>query len=230
MKLIDEIRMYQVTSPLPASKIKTSREYFALAMFKFLFPEKFANLRKAESPDLQDCVAKLGIEVTSGISPQDEQITGESLKYSRAKSGRERNECLRIIQKCGGTRDAISTGYPVSTPNSDKGCVINVFQKKVKKADQYHKEFQHMGMAIIMDIPMFLFCDHDWGKWLEPMNEDQYEFVALIHWSGIDVYNFITKDYCIKRIKQEDMDALKKLGRLAAEERIRDDDPIWHKV
>lgn len=53
---------------------------------------------------------------------------------------------------------------------------------------------------------------------------------GYIHWSGIDVYSFIAKDYCIKRIKPEDMDALKKLARMAAEGRIRDDDPIWHKV
>lgn len=39
---------------------------------------------------------------------------------------------------------------------------------------------------------------------------------GYIHWSGIDVYSFIAKDYCIKRIKQEDMDALKKLARMTA--------------
>ena len=71
----------------------------------------------------------LGIEVTSAISPIEEQITGESLKYLHTKTQAEREECLRIIHKCGGTRDDITTGYPVSAADRDKAQVINVFRK-----------------------------------------------------------------------------------------------------
>ena len=98
MKLSDEIRNYQVCSPLPPELIKASREYKALAILKYSFPERFANLCKAEAPDLQDCKSYLGIEVTSAISPCDEQITGESIKYSHAKTEAERKECLGIIK------------------------------------------------------------------------------------------------------------------------------------
>lgn len=227
MNLTDEVRNYQVSSPLPIEKIKTSREYRVLAILKYSFPERFASLRKAEAPDLQDAKANLGIEVTSALSPRDEQITGESIKYSRAKTEAEREKCLKIIHNCGGTRDEISTGYPVSTADSDKAHVIDAFRKKMKKVNQYHKQFQHMGLAIIIDIPLFFFYDPEWGKWLVEINEGQYDFVALIHWSGVDIYDFLTGNYLTKGINREDMDALQKIGRMAAEGIIKDDDPVW---
>lgn len=227
MILTDEIRTYQVISPLPPEKIKTSREYEVLAILKYSFPKQFANLCKAEAPDLQDAKTNLGIEVTSAISPIDEQITGESIKYSHAKTEAEREKCLRIIHDCGGVRDDISTTYPVSTADSDKAHVINVFRKKLKKVDRYHKQFQKIGVAIIIDIPLFFFYDSDWGKWLSEINGGQFSFVALVHWSGVDIYDFATGNYSIKRINREDMDALKKLGRMTAEGIIKDDDPVW---
>lgn len=227
MKLSDEIRNYQVSSPLPTEMIKTSREYKVLAILKYSFPQRFANLCKGEAPDLQDNEADLGIEVTSAISQCNEQITGESIKYAHAKTEAERKECLRIIKKCGGTRDGISTGYPVSTADSDKQHVIDAFSKKMEKIGKYHKHFQHMGLAIIIDIPLFFFYDSDWGKWLADINRDKFDFVAIIHWSGVDIYDFSNGNYDSKRICREDMDALKKLGRMAAEGIITDDNPVW---
>ena len=227
MNLSDEIRNFQVTSPLPSEKIKTSREYKVLAILKYSFPDRFANLRKAEAPDLQDVNSNVGIEVTSAFSPRDERITGESIKYSHAKTEEEREKCLSIIQSCGGTRDEISIGYPVSTIESNKADVINAFIKKSKKADQYHKQFKHIGLAIIIDIPIFFFYDCEWGKWLDEINEDKFDFVAIIHWSGVDIYDFRTRYYLTKRINREDMDALKCLARMAAEGIIKDDDPVW---
>lgn len=227
MNFTDEIRNYKVYSPLPQEMIKTSREYTALAILKYSFPERFANLCKSEAPDLQDQEADLGIEITSGFSSRDEQITGESIKYSRAKTEKDRETCRRKIVNCGGTRDEISTGYPVTTPDSDKANVIAAFQKKLKKVDQYHKKFKHVGIAILIDIPMFFFSDSEWGKWLEEINGGQFSFVALIHWSGIDIYDFSTGTYSVKRIDGEDMNTLKKIGRMAAEGIITDDSPVW---
>ncbi len=78
-----------------------------------------------------------------------------------------------------------------------------------------------------INIPMFLFCDPNWGEWLEQINKGQFDFVALIHWSGIDVYDFATRNYYMKRIDRENMNALKRLGRMAAEGIIRDDEFVW---
>lgn len=225
--LTDEIRNFQVYSALTAEKIKTSREYFVLATLKYSFPEEFAGLHKAEAPDLQDDFKGLGIEVTSGLSPNDERISGESVKYSHAKTEKERAKCLKIIESCGGTRDEFSIGYPVATASSDREHVVNVFKKKLNKVDEYQKKYGHIGLAILIDIPLFFFDDKDWGKWLKELNDNKFEFVALVHWSGVDIYNFISGEYSIKRIGRDDMDALKKVGRMAAEGLILDNSPIW---
>lgn len=82
-------------------------------------------------------------------------------------------------------------------------------------------------LAIIIDIPMFFFDDPQWGRWLSDINNDSFAFVAIIHWSGVDIYDFKTGEYSKQRIDREDMDALKRLGRMAAEGIIKDDDPVW---
>lgn len=227
MNLRNNIRNFQFTSALSTELIKISREYKVLAILKYSFPERFSKLQKAECPDLQDFEGKLGVEVTWGGSPRDELISGESLKYSHAKTDAEKEKILQKIRENGGNRDAISTSYPVGTSEDDKKNVIEVFQKKLKKVGNYRKSFQCVGLAIIIDIPLFLFYDSQWGKWLSGINNDSFDFVALIHWSGVEIYDFKTEEYSNRKISREDMDALKRLGRMAAEGMIRDDDPVW---
>ena len=227
MNLRDEIRNFQVTKALSTELIKTSREYKALAILKYSFPDCFSNLHKAEAPDLQDDDGSLAIEVTWGGSPRDELISGESVKYSHAKTEAEKERSLQRIRKNGGNRDAISTSYPAGTSEGDKKHVLEVFRKKLKKADNYRQCFQRIGLAIIIDIPLFFFDDLQWGKWLSGINDGGFDFVAIIHWSGVDIYDFKTGEYSDRRICREDMDALERLGRMAAEGIIKDDDPVW---
>lgn len=59
------------------------------------------------------------------------------------------------------------------------------------------------------------------------INKDGFDFVALLHWSGVDMYDVKTGQYKSHRINCEDMDALKRVGRMAAEGIIKDDDPVW---
>ena len=79
-------------------------------------------------------------------------------------------------------------------------------------------------MAILLDCPLFI--DQQWGKSLSLINNGNYDFVALIHWSGLAIYDFKTNNYSYAKIGREDMDALKRLGRMAAEGIIKDDDPV----
>lgn len=227
MYLTDEIRNYEVTTALPIEKIKTSREYYALAVLKYSFPEQFAGLRKGETPDLQDVDRNIGVEVTWGGSPRDEIINGESYKFSHAKSDNDRKKCLQRIKENGGDRNEYSISYPVSTSDGDKKHIQNVLTKKLKKIDSYRVRVNRIGLAILIDIPLLFFDDPQWGDWLSPINKGSFDFIALVHWSGIDMYDFKMEEYISFRIEREDMDALKKLGRMTAEGIIKDDDPVW---
>ncbi len=228
MVITDDIRNYEVTSALHAELIKTSREYTVLAILKYSFPERFSNLCKSESPDLQDKGGKLGVEVTWGGSPRDELINGESYKYSHAKTEDDREKCLQKIRNNGGDRDEYSINFPCTTIEGDKNNIEVVFNKKLKKLDCYRKHFDKVGLAIMMDIPLLLFGGFDWGSWLTYINNGKFAFVALIHWSGVDIYDFEKDEYSSRRIGREDMDALKKLGRMAAEGIIKDDNSVWN--
>jgi len=227
MNLRDDIRYYEVTSALPTELIKTSREYKSLAILKYSFPERFSKLHKSEAPDLQASDGSLAVEVTWGGSQQDELISGESLKYTHATTKAEKERILQKIRKNGGNRDDVSTSYPVGTSEGDKKNVIGAFRKKLKKVDKYRQSFQRIGLAILIDTPSLLFDDSRWGEWLSDINGDSFDFVALIHWSGVDLYDFKTGEYLSQRISSEEMDALKCLGRMAAEGIIKDDDPVW---
>lgn len=227
LNITDEIRNYEVTAALPFELMKRSEEYRVLAILKYCFPQQFAKLHKAESPDLQDEENSLGIEVTSAISPEDQQISGESLKYAHAKTDAEREKSLQIIRKNGGDRNEFSTSYPVGTAKKDKANVQNAYAKKLKKLKAYRKRCSRIGLVIIIDIPLFFFEDPEWGKWLIKDNEDEFDFVILLHWSGLDMYDVEAKEYNHIKIERNDMDALNRLGRMAAEGIIKDDDPVW---
>lgn len=225
--LTEEIRNYQVSSALPAETIKYSREYQVLAILKYSFGNEFGCLHKGEGPDLQDSEGNIGVEVTWGGSPAAEKISGESVKYSHARTQKEREKCLRVIRENGGDRNEVSTSYPVETTESEKVHILNAFRKKVRKASDYHKQCRRLGLAIMLDIPLIFFSDLNWGEWLSEENKGRYDFVVLVHWSGADTYDFTTKEYLTKRIDREDMDALKKLARMTAEGIISENSLEW---
>lgn len=227
MLLTEEIRNYEVTAPLDPELIKTSREYRVLAILKYAYPAQFSKLHKAEAPDLQDTDGELGVEVTWGGSPNDEQITSESIKYSQAKTKAEKERRLKKIRNKGGDIIGKRTTYPLGKEEKDKIHAINIFQKKVNKVESYRKYFQNVGLAVMLDVPLPNLHGQQWGGWFSEINNDSFSFIALIHWSGINIYDFKTGEYSSRIIDKDDMDVLKKIGRMAAEGIIKDDDPVW---
>lgn len=225
--LSNKIHNYQVKHALSQELIKTSREYYVLAVLKYSFPEKFSGLRKSETPDLQDLKKGLGIEVTWGDSPINELISGESYKYTQANTQADRVKCLKKIRQHGGDRNLFSTSYPISTAEGSLAFIQNAFQKKKSKIVMYRQNVQCLGLAIIIDIPIIIISDFQWEENLSDQNNDGFNFVVLIHWSGVDMYDFDTKKHTSKMISNQDMRNLKKIGRLTAEGIITVDDDVW---
>lgn len=115
----------------------------------------------------------------------------------------------------------------MATAESDKNHVINVFTKKIKKIEKYREKFERVGLAVLVDIPLCLIIDSKWGGWLTDINNGSFDFAVLIHWFGTEMYSFASNEYHSSRICREDVDALKILARLTAEEIISDKDEIW---
>lgn len=227
MNIPDDVRNYQVTNGICPELKKKSEEYYALAVLKYCDKLRFLSLHKAESPDLQDDNGILGIEVTNAESPRDQQINGESIKYRHAKTEEEKEKSLRIIRRNGGDQNAYCTTYPAGTDTKELKNIQNAYRKKLKKLNTYREKCFEVGLLIQIDVPICVLGDIQWGDLLYQENENGFDFVVLLHWSGIDMYEMNTGKYSSLRIEHEDMIALKKLGRMAAEGIVKDDDPIW---
>jgi len=228
MRLTDDIRNYQFSpTPLQSQQHKTYREYEALAVLKYSFPEMFSSLHKAEEPDLQDSAGEIGVEVTWGGSPVNELINSESAKYPHATE-ENKEKILNRIREHGGDRIGPITSFPLGTEDADKTNILRAFQNKVQKAEKYKQGFSNIGLVITIDIPLSIYPDYDWGKELEPYNNNMFNFAILLHMLGVSMYDFRTKEYTNKDIPKEDWCALRKLSRMTVEGIISDADPTWN--
>jgi len=227
LNITDDIRKFRPTSDISPELRKLSQEYYALAVLKYCDKQRFGGLRKAESPDLQDSEGYLGIEVTDSTSAQEQQISGESIKFRNAKTDTERENALRIICRNGGDRNAQHTSYPIGTKEGVLKNVQNAYCNKLKKLSKYRRKCSKIGLVIRIDFPISILGNTQWGTLLTGKKEDDFDYIILLHWSGIDIYDVRIDAYSHFRINREDMDDLKRLGRMTAEGIINDNDPIW---
>ena len=227
MNITDDIRKFRPTSDISPELRKLSQEYYALAVLKYCDKQRFGGLRKAESPDLQDSEGYLGIEVTDSTSAQEQQISGESIKFRNAKTDTERENALRIIRRNGGDRNAQHTSYPIGTGEGVLKNIQNAYCNKLKKLSIYRKKCSQIGLVIRIDFPISIIGNNQWGTLLTSKEQNEFDYIILQHWSGIDIYDVRIDAYSHFRINREDMDDLKRLGRMAAEGIIKDNDPIW---
>ena len=195
MKTTDAIRDYQVTAGISAELKKKSEEYYALAVLKHCDKMRFSCLYKTESPDLQSKDGMLGIEVTNAEAPGDQQINGESIKYQHAKTDEEREKALRIIRRNGGDRNTCCTTYPTGTDTKELKNIKNAYCKKLKKLNTYREKCSEVGLVIRIDVPICILGDAQWGNLLHKENEDGFDFIALLHWSGMDIFEMKTGKY-----------------------------------
>lgn len=228
MILTGRINEYCISEPLSSNLIKVSKEYFALALLRYCIPNQFDCLKKAESPDLQDDNGLIGIEVTDATSEQEQQISGESIKYSKAKFEEERQKSLSIIRRNGGDRNEWFISYPVSNEEREKKNVKRAYLRKLKKVECYRKVCTRLGLFIEIDTqPLFAAKDLDWEKCSLSSTGKGFDFVILSSWKGLELYDFEIKENRSITIKREDRDTLKFLARLTAEGIINENDPEW---
>ena len=68
----DRVKKKEFTSAITSSEQKHSQEYRALAVLRYLYPEKFSTMVKRDSPDLQDDAnAVLVLKVVSAVKDSD---------------------------------------------------------------------------------------------------------------------------------------------------------------
>ena len=232
MELTDEVRNKNFEYVLDTHLWKTSDEYFALAVLKFCYGERYQYLKKGEAPDLQDIENSIAIEVTNSILPNDAQIVGEFTKLQQVKTEKEKERCREKIVTNGAQLEG--DDFMIRGPRgseSEKEEFTIAFTQKLNKLPQYRlKGFERIGLLIYHNRPLFCNTPNDFSGWLEKAQEnrvDKYDFVHVLYLDGLLFYSFSTKEKNSIRISREDIYALWNLGRMTAEGEVKDNDPIW---
>ena len=232
MELNDRIRNRHFGCDLDSHFWKTSNEYTALACLKYCFGEKYRHLRKAEAPDLQDAENSVAIEVTDSVTPNYAQIIGEFTKLSQVNSEKQKEKCREKISRNGAR--LLGDGmiaWQSRGPETERHEIINAFVQKLSKISKYRKMgFANIGLLIYHEKPAFPETIDNFPEWLIDAQKDcadKYDFVYILHVEGLLFYDFASGEKSKVEIPREDRLALGKLGRMAAEGEVKDDDPIW---
>ena len=141
--------------------LKFSQEYFALAVLKYLYHQRYKDVVKSERPDLQG--DGIGIEVTLVDLANDMQADKEFVRYHRDRCvGR-----INTIQKCGKHVIGTDVGIALQSGGGYNDCEIEYlskrFDKKIKKSNKY-KRFPVMELVLIKkDCPV--------QEWIEGLSE-----------------------------------------------------------
>ena len=163
-------------NPLP-SRFKTKyEECFMKQKLEYLFPDTFVDLKVKDKPDLQSTDGKYGIEVTSAI-PKDEQEVlqlSSDILYHQARQPEKVNN---KISKLGGKL----MKYGLTGPNHDcaehygyvKSCIKNkldclnsgkytIFGNNYLaiESEFFLNDYTDSPNAILQDIKKNIYCDY----------------------------------------------------------------------
>ena len=151
----DLVKNKEFASQIKSSALKHSQEYKVLATLRYLFPARFNTMITGESPDIQDCVNGIGIEVTAAVKENDMKASRifSKLQQGKPKDTEKLKEKIKLSEYSFVTindeKAAIST---TGTSDGEKYIFQECIRKKTKKLQQYRANFKSIGLAIILPL------------------------------------------------------------------------------
>lgn len=229
----DLVKNNKFTSPIKASLFKYSQEYRVLATLRYLYPQKFNSMTTGESPDLQDCVNSIGIEVTVAVKKNDMKVSRAfSELYQDEPKNIEKHK--KIIESSGysfatikGEKVAIATS---GTSIGEKYFFQESIRRKMKKFPQYRIKFERTGLAILLpDIPTS-YAENHFSEWISECQvepENMYDFVYVISHRFCIYYDVHTNTTEKRSLKENESRSLATIGRMTAEGKLTLEDTEW---
>lgn len=208
--------MFDITAfkkPLDSKLHNRYIEQLSFSMLKHILPDFFAKFIWFDSPDLQTEDKSIGIEITEAIAPETAQIDGEYAKLRFGKNTeKDKNECIRLIEKNGGSVDSIGLSYPVVTSDKEWEVISKAFRKKLKLLPKYkEKGFAKMGLFILFNeppIPFNLEISIKRFAEIQKESDEQYDFLFFGYRNGViscDFHSMSYKSFVIDQDKFDDM-------------------------
>ena len=135
-----------------------SLELYVLVTLRYLLPDCFSTMEKGESPDLQDSEKGVGIEIVSAVEQKEMKERCIFERFRQESDESKKYEYLKQIEELGHGVSMLPNGkfsdYTFGTANVEKMNFINAIKKKIEKAPSYKKNFNSLGLAVVLtEIP-----------------------------------------------------------------------------
>ncbi len=232
---LDVVTNHSFGSAIQSDLHKLSQEYWALATLRYLFPSQFEIMIKGESPDLQDKINGVGIEVTSAVEECDMQANrafAESIENPLSKKAADDRQA---IEKNGYSISSGQFGNVLSAPLRTSKVEKRVFQasikRKIAKAEKYRIDFSKVGLALMLpEIPTReaeKYCI-DWAlEVLKTEASNGFDFIYIIS-ERFCYYCEIAACQVFKcNISKDESQLLRKIARMTAEGELSLDSLVW---
>lgn len=214
--------------------LKFSQEYRVLAILRYLFPQKYCTMTKGESPDLQDCINGVGIEVISAIRKGDMKAENAFSNLRQAHNDKEAEKYIRIIKSSGYAlmpfRDGKLAIGTTGTSNGEKVLFQESIEKKKAKIQQYRKHFKVLGLAVLLPEIPTLEAESRFVDWIcEAFQKDNnsFDFIYVISHRFCIYYDPQKACSCKKEISKEEHRLLHTIARMTAEGELSLEDREW---
>lgn len=233
MSIPDSVRKKRFPQAFTPRMRSISIEYTALAVLKYCEDETYRFLHHGDAPDLQDTTNSIGIEVTRAVDQDEAMLGSEFVKLAAKNDPKEKEKCRERIGQTG-AKLMEDWGMTYSSLKPEKEIIVQAFTSKLSKVASYRKKgFSSVGVFIYREDPLFSDTESEWFEWLQSAQAktpDRFDFAYLCYISGLLFYDFKKQAATKREIIQADLEALLKLGSMAAIGEIKDDDPIWARL
>ena len=232
MELTDKIKNKSYDKSLDSHLWKTYQEFLCLAVLKYVFGNEFQSFHHADAPDLQDQDNKIGIEVTQAVEPKDAQTSGEHIRFFESDNKNIRAKSRSKIESNGGM--LFENGVLVldsKTAKETRSTIVSAYTHKCTLLPEYQKNgFQTLGLCIYHQEHLSTEIQKQCFSWLKDARNEsvqQYDFVIIVHFMGVMIFDFAKGEMKSYEIEEDVMDTLGVLARMTAEGEVKEDDPVW---
>lgn len=223
---IRNIQWYDLNGPLESEKKNLYDEFFALAVLRYCYPEKYNDYKIADKPDLQHIDKKTGVEVTSAINEDIASIEGNYAKYQITQKSKEKARLKLQLEKSGCCFDQFGLFYLPENSIQERKVIETVIEKKVNKLTFYKDTgFEKMELFIRHPNIPCICSENTFIELFEKANG--YETVYFCASSCLMVYRHAEKHLLIEKIPNEDYSALGTIARLTVDGKIKPDSKVW---
>ena len=229
----DLVKNMKFSYPIDSELRKHSQEYRVLATLRYLFPGKYEDMTVEDSPDLQDSINDIGIEVTIADPDNDMKAADAFSKICEGRNDQEEVNKGRIESSGYSLRPTPwgkKTISATGTSDGEKKIFQERIRKKRAKLQCYREKFKVLGLALLLtEIPTSEAenCFVDWCHEVFQEDNNFFDFVYIIS-NRFCIYYEAQKNYSQKQeISSEEDCLLKTIAIMTAEGKLDLKDQEW---